>query len=172
MKVYCKWEGCLFYQFSTIFNSLHSTYWLWDKLFKIMDGPKDRPFSYTKRSAVQFSAGYGSCKSVFSHLFRNLYKLAVSRRFSFPFSATKDDEVNKEVALFHVGHVREINKEIACSIWNICFACNPHPNNLWRGGGGGLKRSWKVSCSVSFNLGSNSIMNHIAWVGLEVATPN
>jgi hypothetical protein len=71
-------------------------------------------------------------ESVFSHLLRNLYKLAVVEGFHFP-SLCQDDEVNKEMALFHVGHVRnqqrngivpcgtceKSTKKWHCSMWDM-----------------------------------------------------
>jgi hypothetical protein len=91
-----------------------------------MDGPKDRPFSYTKSSAVQFSAGYGSCKSVFQSSVQELVQVGCSRRFSFSLLC-QDDEVNKEMALLHVGHVRDQQRNgmfpcalLATPIQSIC----------------------------------------------------
>jgi len=82
-----------------------------------MDGPKDRPFSYTKSSAVQCNSVQvmGACKSVLQSSVQELVQVGCFRRFSFSLLC-QDDEVNKEMALFHVGHVRDqqINGMFPC----------------------------------------------------------
>jgi hypothetical protein len=149
MKVYCEWEGCLFYQFSTVFNSLHSTYWPCDKLFRIMDGPKDRPFSYTKKqcSAIQWRLWeLQVCGSVICSR-RNLYKLAVLEGSHFPYLPGWWGQQRNGIV--PCGTCERSTNKWHVSMWNMCFACNPHPINLW-GGGGGLKRSLKNLLQCKF----------------------
>jgi len=78
------------------------------------------------QKAVQCSAIqcrlWEHCKSVFQSSVEELVQVGCSRRFLFPLLC-QDDEVNKEMALLHVGHVRDQQGTcalLATPIQSIC----------------------------------------------------